>query len=171
MAQASEIKASARPRAGKGGARAVRRQGRVPGVLYGEGAAAQNIDLDFKDLLLAVGRGKFLSTGADETDTWPLPMGGQDLVEWDGGLKPAAWDDLGVSLDRQGLHCTYVAIAGEAEDDTNIGAKAIEFGFTVAPSNNWYYLLAECDFDGRPTNSFYFQAFNSDRIIKENDGS
>src|SRR5262245_60982463 len=65
MAQASEIKASARPRAGKGGARAIRREGRVPGVLYGDNAAPQNIALDFKDLLLAVGRGKFLSTVHD----------------------------------------------------------------------------------------------------------
>jgi large subunit ribosomal protein L25 len=65
MAQASEIKASARPRAGKGGARAIRREGRVPGVLYGDNAAPQNISLDFKDLVLAVGRGKFLSTVHD----------------------------------------------------------------------------------------------------------
>jgi large subunit ribosomal protein L25 len=65
MAQASEIKASARPRAGKGGARAIRREGRVPGVLYGDNAAPQNIALDFKDLVLAVGRGKFLSSVHD----------------------------------------------------------------------------------------------------------
>jgi large subunit ribosomal protein L25 len=65
MAEASEIKASARPRAGKGGARAIRREGRVPGVLYGDKAAPQNIALDFKDLQLAVLRGKFLSTVHD----------------------------------------------------------------------------------------------------------
>jgi large subunit ribosomal protein L25 len=65
MAEASEIKASARPRAGQGGARAIRREGRVPGVLYGDKAAPQNIALDFKDLQLAVLRGKFLSTVHD----------------------------------------------------------------------------------------------------------
>jgi large subunit ribosomal protein L25 len=65
MAEASEIKASARPRAGKGGARAIRREGRVPGVLYGDKAAPQNIALDYKDLQLAVLRGKFLSTVHD----------------------------------------------------------------------------------------------------------
>jgi len=65
MAEASEIKASARPRAGKGGARAVRREGRVPGVLYGDKREPQNIALDFKDLTLAVGRGKFLSSVHD----------------------------------------------------------------------------------------------------------
>jgi large subunit ribosomal protein L25 len=65
MAEAREIKASARPHAGKGGARAIRRAGRVPGVLYGDKREPQNIDLDFKDLSLAVGRGKFLSTVHD----------------------------------------------------------------------------------------------------------
>ena len=60
--EAREIKASARPRPGKGGARAIRREGRVPGVLYGDNREPQNIALDFKDLTLAVGRGKFLST-------------------------------------------------------------------------------------------------------------
>src|SRR5499433_4609841 len=65
MAEAREIKASARPRAGKGGARAIRREGRVPGVLYGDQREPQNIALDFKELSLAVGRGKFLSTVHD----------------------------------------------------------------------------------------------------------
>jgi large subunit ribosomal protein L25 len=65
MAQASEIKAAARARAGKGGARAIRREGRVPGVLYGDGRDPENIALDFKDLTLAIGRGKFLSTVHD----------------------------------------------------------------------------------------------------------
>src|SRR5262245_34940327 len=65
MAEAREIKASARPRAGKGGARAIRREGWVPGVLYGDKREPQDIALDFKDLSLAVGRGKFLSTVHD----------------------------------------------------------------------------------------------------------
>ena len=43
--QISEIKASARPRSGTGGARAVRREGRVPGVVYGNGAA-ETVALD-----------------------------------------------------------------------------------------------------------------------------
>lgn len=62
MAQASEIKASARDRAGQGGARATRREGRVPAVLYGGGKDPQNLSLDSKDISLTVGKGKFLST-------------------------------------------------------------------------------------------------------------
>jgi large subunit ribosomal protein L25 len=62
MAQTSEIKASARTRSGQGGARSVRREGRVPAVVYGEGKEPQNVSLDHKEISLLIGRGKFLST-------------------------------------------------------------------------------------------------------------
>jgi len=60
--QISEIKASARPRSGKGGARAVRREDRVPGVVYGDGGKPENISVNGRELNIIVGRGKFLST-------------------------------------------------------------------------------------------------------------
>jgi large subunit ribosomal protein L25 len=63
--QVSEIKASARPRSGKGGARAVRREGRVPGVVYGDNRDVENIALDHRELTILFGRGKFLSTIID----------------------------------------------------------------------------------------------------------
>jgi len=63
--QVSEIKASARPRAGTGGARAIRREGRVPAIIYGDGAEPQNVAVDFTDLFKLIGRGKFLSTVFD----------------------------------------------------------------------------------------------------------
>jgi large subunit ribosomal protein L25 len=62
MAQASEIKASARAGAGQGAARAVRREGRVPAVLYGDGKEPENLSVDSKDITLTVSKGKFLST-------------------------------------------------------------------------------------------------------------
>src|SRR5262245_20855992 len=63
--QVSEIKASARPRAGTGGARAIRREGRVPGIIYGDGSEPQNVAVEFADLTKLIGRGKFLSTVFD----------------------------------------------------------------------------------------------------------
>ena len=45
MAEVREIKASARPRSGKGGARAARREALVPGVIYGDGRPPENIAL------------------------------------------------------------------------------------------------------------------------------
>jgi large subunit ribosomal protein L25 len=65
MAQATEIKASARARAGTGGARSVRREGRVPAVVYGGTGQPENIAIDFHDLTKLVGKGKFLSTVFD----------------------------------------------------------------------------------------------------------
>lgn len=63
--QVSEIKASARPRSGTGGARAVRREGRVPAVIYGDGNEPQTVSVEFTELAKLIGRGKFLSTVFD----------------------------------------------------------------------------------------------------------
>lgn len=63
--QVSEIKAVARPRAGTGGARATRREGRVPGVVYGDAREVETIAMDGRELSIVIGRGKFLSTVFD----------------------------------------------------------------------------------------------------------
>lgn len=62
MATVYELKATARPRAGKGAARAVRREGRVPGVIYGDNQPPLNISLDFKELRQRILAGRFLSS-------------------------------------------------------------------------------------------------------------
>ena len=48
MAEALELKGWTRARTGKGGARASRREGRIPGILYGDKATPQIIDVDYK---------------------------------------------------------------------------------------------------------------------------
>jgi large subunit ribosomal protein L25 len=65
MAQVNEIKATLREHAGTGGARAVRRQAAVPGVIYGDGAAPQSIALQSNELINLMNRGRFLSTVID----------------------------------------------------------------------------------------------------------
>ena len=60
--QVSEIKASVRERSGTGGARAIRREKRVPGILYGDKAEPQTVAVDQNELIILIGRGKFLST-------------------------------------------------------------------------------------------------------------
>src|SRR6202521_2317245 len=62
MATVKEIKATARPRAGKGAARAVRRQGRVPGIIYGHNEPPLNISLDHAELRQRIFAGKFLTS-------------------------------------------------------------------------------------------------------------
>jgi large subunit ribosomal protein L25 len=58
----TEIKATARPQAGKGAARLVRREGKVPGVIYGDKQPAVIVALDSRDLAKVIGKGKFLTT-------------------------------------------------------------------------------------------------------------
>jgi large subunit ribosomal protein L25 len=63
MAQLLEIKASARPQGGKGAARAVRREGRVPAVVYGgDVKTPESVSLDYYDLLRLIVRGRFLTS-------------------------------------------------------------------------------------------------------------
>src|SRR5258708_32736796 len=62
MATVKEIKATARARAGKGAARAVRRAGRVPGVIYATNQPPLNISLDHAELRQRIYAGKFLTS-------------------------------------------------------------------------------------------------------------
>ncbi len=62
MAEAIELKAWARARTGKGGARAERRDGRIPGIVYGGQDDPQNVALDVKDLTKQIQTGHFQST-------------------------------------------------------------------------------------------------------------
>jgi large subunit ribosomal protein L25 len=63
MADTQVIKAVGRPSNGKSGARAVRREGRVPGIIYGGDRAEQEtISLDAKELGLSITRGRFLAS-------------------------------------------------------------------------------------------------------------
>jgi large subunit ribosomal protein L25 len=62
MANVNELKATARPGAGKGAARAVRRQGRVPGVIYGDNQPPVSISLDHDQLRQRILGGRFLTS-------------------------------------------------------------------------------------------------------------
>ncbi|MEM7634558.1 MAG: 50S ribosomal protein L25/general stress protein Ctc [Pseudomonadota bacterium] len=65
MAQTATLNASVRERAGKGAARAVRREGRVPAVIYGDKKEPQTISMDYRELMKQVQTGRFLSTLVD----------------------------------------------------------------------------------------------------------
>ena len=62
MATVNLIKAAARSRAGKGAARAERRAGRVPGIIYGDGKPPLPISLDYNELRTRIFAGHFLTT-------------------------------------------------------------------------------------------------------------
>ncbi len=65
MAQTVTLNALVRERAGKGAARAVRREGRVPAVIYGDKKDPQTISMDSRELMKQVQTGRFLSTLVD----------------------------------------------------------------------------------------------------------
>ena len=62
MAQMPVIEATSREGVGKGAARAARRDGNVPGVVYGGGEDPVSINIKHNVLLKALRAGKFLST-------------------------------------------------------------------------------------------------------------
>jgi large subunit ribosomal protein L25 len=62
MASVKQISAVARDRAGKGAARAVRRQGQVPAVIYGGGEGPETIAIDFNEAKQLIFAGRFLTT-------------------------------------------------------------------------------------------------------------
>ena len=77
MADVLVLNAKARDRVGKGAARAFRREGLVPGVIYGDKKDPQTISFDFNDLVQHLRTGRFLSTlydvDVDGTKTRVIP--------------------------------------------------------------------------------------------------
>jgi large subunit ribosomal protein L25 len=65
MATVKELKATARPKSGKGAARAERRAGRVPGVIYGNNQPPLTISVDDRELRQRILAGRFLTTLLD----------------------------------------------------------------------------------------------------------
>ena len=99
MAQANVIKASARATGGKGTARAVRRTGNVPAVVYGgDEKAADTIQIDANDLFNLIKKGRFLSTVFD------IDVGGKTLkaIPRDVQLDPVKDVPLHVDFQRIG---------------------------------------------------------------------
>ena len=62
MSELVPLKATARPRAGKGAARQARRDGNVPAVIYGDNKTPETISLEYNALWKQVLKGHFTST-------------------------------------------------------------------------------------------------------------
>ncbi len=62
MPNTTEIKAVARPKTGTGAARMARRDGKVPGIIYGDGKDPVGIAVDARDLSKTISKGRFLAT-------------------------------------------------------------------------------------------------------------
>src|SRR5579883_2671940 len=62
MATVLQMKATARPKGGKGAARAARRSGQVPGVIYGENKPPMMVLIEHDELRKRIYGGRFLTT-------------------------------------------------------------------------------------------------------------
>jgi len=69
-----DLQATVRTGTGKGAARQARRDGLVPGIVYGDGKEPVSINMNFNYLLKRLKQGRFLST------LWNLKVEGQDDV-------------------------------------------------------------------------------------------
>ncbi|MFV0292448.1 MAG: 50S ribosomal protein L25/general stress protein Ctc [Paracoccus sp. (in: a-proteobacteria)] len=69
-----DLVAEARTGTGKGAARQARRNGKVPGIVYGDGKDPLAVQFDFNQLLTKLRAGRFMST------LWNLKIDGQDDV-------------------------------------------------------------------------------------------
>jgi large subunit ribosomal protein L25 len=96
MAGTRTLAATARKGTGKGAARSVRREGRIPGVIYGGGDAAEPITLDYRELNKLIYAGHFLTT------IFEIDMGGakQRVIPRDYQLDPVKDQPLHVDFLR-----------------------------------------------------------------------
>ena len=93
------LPAVARAGTGKGAARQARREGKVPGIVYGDGKEPQPIQIEFNSLLTKLRAGRFLST------LWNLKVDGQDDVRVVcRGVQRDVVKDLPTHIDFMRLH-------------------------------------------------------------------
>jgi large subunit ribosomal protein L25 len=96
MAGMKSLTATARDGTGKGAARRVRREGRIPGVIYGGGDVAEPVSLDDRELNNLIFAGHFLTT------IFELDVGGakQRVIPRDYQLDPIKDQPLHVDFLR-----------------------------------------------------------------------
>lgn len=81
-------------------------------------------------------------------------------------LAAPGWLPLHVRLSGDdAVLCRYTFATGLAGVVANIGPQAAALGF-VAPSTDWYYLLAKCDMDGDPSTLSWYLASSYDTTVR-----
>ena len=112
-----DLVAEARAGTGKGAARQARREGKVPGIVYGDGKEPQPIQIEFNSLLTKLRAGRFMST------LWNLKVDGQDDVRVVcRGVQRDVVKDLPTHIDFMRLHRNtrvnlFIHVTFENHDD------------------------------------------------------
>jgi type IV pilus assembly protein PilA len=104
-----------------------------------------------------------------EGDYWPATIvGGPNKT--DATSPPIRWQTLRVSLPSGGLYCQYEVVAGPAGDNTKINTTGQLLFGTTAPVRAWYYLMAQCNWDGDTTvNATFWQRDDLTDLGKDNE--
>jgi prepilin-type N-terminal cleavage/methylation domain-containing protein len=104
-----------------------------------------------------------------EGQYWPQTLPGRG-AGMDATSPPPRWTTLRVNVPKGELYCQYEAVAGRAHSGANIGDKG-SLVFPTTPTRNWYYLLAQCDWDSSSSiNAMYWQRDDWTELGKENEG-
>jgi len=112
MADVGILAAELRDRVGKGSARAARRNGRVPAVIYGAGQSPVSVTLAFNEILKEVKKGHFLATLFD--------------VEFDGGKERVIPRDLQVDVVTDfPIHIDFLRISADSRIDVEVSVHFI----------------------------------------------
>jgi prepilin-type N-terminal cleavage/methylation domain-containing protein len=126
-------------------------------------AAAMFAELRVREEQYHLENGRYLSTGASESATWPVTPNRQGQTVYP---LPATWTTLKVLPPEQRAYCTYVVIAGLPTDALAGGVATTTFGFT-RPNTNWYYMLGHCNMDGSGTVDGWFFTSSVDTTIRK----
>ncbi|MEO0620294.1 MAG: 50S ribosomal protein L25/general stress protein Ctc [Pseudomonadota bacterium] len=112
MADVLDLNAAARDRVGKGAARAIRRDGRVPGVIYGDKKPPQSVTLDSLEVWKQHQTGNFLAT------VYNVLVDGQrnQVIPKDVQLHPVT---------DQIIHVDFLRVAADAEVTVEVSVSFI----------------------------------------------
>jgi large subunit ribosomal protein L25 len=127
MADAIDLVATARAGTGKGAARQSRRDGNVPGIVYGGGDTPLPINLEFNDLLKRLRAGHFLST------LFNLKVEGQpDQRVVCQGVQRHVVKDLPTHIDFRRVTATSrVKLRIDVEFENHLAAPGLKRGGTL----------------------------------------
>jgi large subunit ribosomal protein L25 len=112
MSETLTLSAEARDRAGKGASRALRREGRVPAVIYGNKTEPKGISLNERELTRALGTGHFMNS--------VVMIDGERTLPKDVAFDPVSDRPLHVDFLRIGEHSSVtvaVPVVFTDEDD------------------------------------------------------
>jgi len=119
MSETLTLSAEVRDRAGKGASRAIRRQGRVPAVIYGNNEAPEGIHLEERELMKALMTGHFMNSVVMINGTRTLPKDVQ--------FHPVTDRPLHVDFLRIGEHST-VTVEVPVRFENEEGSPGIKRG-------------------------------------------